>query len=169
MRRKIHQKQFLKYCVIATSSCLETTTAFPVSFQPMKLSSSLIVPFLCLFVCLRVSLFFVGFFSFLFFCLFFFLVHFWKILVPSFPAPSATNEPPECYCGFLKWSRKEARSTIQDVALAQAALKGKSDKFRLEIYFAPMTSALALQNQKQAQNGPTTDLRGQTITDLLRT
>ena len=159
--------------VIATSSCLETTRPFPVSFQPMKLSSSLIVPFLCFLVCLFVGLFiFCCFFlfSFVLFCfVFFFFWTFLKILLASFPDPSVTNQLPECYCGFLKWSRKEARSTIQGVALAQAALKGKSDKFRLETYFAPMTSAIALQNQTQAQNGPTADLRGQIITDLLRT
>ena len=154
---------------IATSFYLETTTPFPVSSQLMKLSPSLIVPFLCLFVCLFACLFiFCGFFS-LFFSFVFFFVRFWKILLPSFPAPSATEQPPECYCGFLKWSRKEARSSIQDVALAQAAMKGKSDKFRFETYFAAMTSAIALQNQNKAQNGPTADLTGQTITDLLRT
>ena len=60
--------------VIATTFCLETSTPFPVSFQPMKLSSSLIVPFLCLFVCWRVSLFFVVFFS-LFFSFVFFLLY----------------------------------------------------------------------------------------------
>ena len=152
--------------VVETSFCPETTTPLPVSFQPMKLSSSLIVPFLCLFVCLRVSLVFDVFFLFSFV---FFFVRFWKILLPSFPDPSASNQPPESYFRFLKWSRKEARSTIQDLALAQAAKKGKSDKFRLETYFAPMTSAIALHNQTQAQNGPAADLRGQTITDLLRT
>ena len=156
--------------VIATSSCLETTRLFPVSFQPMKLSSSLIVPFLCFLVCLFAGLFiFCCFFLFSFVLSVFFLT-FLKILLASFTDPSATNQLPECYCGFLKWSRKEALSTIQGVALAQAAaLKGKCEKFRLETYFAPMTSAIALQNQTQAQNGPTADLRGQTITDLLRT
>ena len=155
--------------VVATSFCLETTTPFPVSFQPMTLSSSLIVPFLCLLFVGFFGWFFLFCFILLCFVYFLFFLRFWKVLLPSFPDPSATNQPPESYCRFLKRTRKEARFTIQEVALAQAALKGKSDKFRLETYFAPMTPATALQNQTQAQNGPTADLRGQTITDLLRT
>ena len=51
----------------------------------------------------------------------------------------------------------------------QAALKKKSDKFRLETDFAAMTSAIGAQNEKQAQNGPMADLSVQMITDLLRT
>ena len=37
-------------------------------------------------------------FSFLLFCFVFFFVRFWKILLPSFPDPLATNQPPESYC-----------------------------------------------------------------------
>ena len=59
--------------VIETTFCLETSTPFPVSFQPMKLSSSLIVPFLCLFV--GASLHFLLFFLSLFFSFVFFLLY----------------------------------------------------------------------------------------------
>ena len=59
--------------VIATTFCHETSTPFPVSFQPMKLSSSLIVPFLCfcLFVSASLHFLLLFFFSFLFLSFFF--------------------------------------------------------------------------------------------------
>ena len=132
--------------VVATSFCLEKTIPFPVSFQPMKLSSSLIVLFLCLFVRLRVSLVFVVFFLSSF--VFFFLYAFGKSYYHHFLILQRRINHLIVIVDLYKKSIKEARSTIQNVALAQAALKGKSDKVRLETYFTPMTSAIVLQNQK---------------------
>ena len=114
-RRKINQKQLLKWCICHSNDFLSWNSY---TISSLFSANEVILFTNCsfsLFVCLlaRLFIFYFFFFSFLF-CVFSF-VRFWKILVPSIPDPSATNQLPECYCGFLKWSRKEARSNIQDL------------------------------------------------------